>query len=367
MKNLLLTLLPERYETINLLGLFLWQWLGLMLILILSLIASTLASFFLQALLVKTFKKITSFDSSQPFLEPRFLGKPLNIMLQGWFVLIGLSFLSLSPKMLNILVVGVKVLTYYGVTFFLWRLTDIFNYYLLEITKETDSKFDDLLAPLVNRSLKLLFFILGAFSIAEILKLPLSSLLAGLGIGGIAIAMAAKDTISNIFGSITIVLDRPFKIGDWIVVDNVEGSVEKLGFRSTRLRTFYNSLVTVPNSTVSTAVVDNMGERKYRRIKTMLGVTYNTSPEKIDLFCDGIKQLIETTEFMRKDYYHVYFNKFGDFSLQILLYCFIEADDWSQELKTKHIFFNSILKLAKTLEIEFAYPTQTLHIEKENQ
>ena len=157
-------------------------------------------------------------------------------------------------------------------------------------------------------------------------------------------------------------LDRPFEIGDWIVTGGVEGSVESVGIRSTRVRTFYNSLITVPNSQLISAVVDNMGARRYRRYKTMIGVAYDTPPEKIDAFCAGIRELIRRHPYTRKDYYHVYFNEFADASLNVLLYCFHEAPDWGTELRERHRLFNDILRLARQLGVEFAFPTQTVHL-----
>ena len=186
-----------------------------------------------------------------------------------------------------------------------------------------------------------------------------------IGIGGAAFAFASKDAVSNLFGSVTVLTDRPFEIGDWIVTEGVEGSVESVGFRSTRIRTFYNSLITLPNSRLTTAAVDNMGRRRYRRIKTMLGLQYDTTPEQIDAFCEGIRELIRRHTYTRKDYYHVYFNEFADSSLNVLLYCFLECPDWSIELREKHRLFCDIIKLAQRLGVSFAFPTSTLHLFQE--
>jgi len=359
-------LIPHSYESFSVLNIFVWQWLGLSIVGGLSFLLSALSAYLLQRVLVNIIQRRSFLEPQSEFLESKFLGHPINLALFGWFFLVGLSTLSMSQKVLDVLIVAVKVFTYYGITFLLWRLTDIFNVYLVKKAEASATKFDDLLVPLISRSLKFSFLVLGAFSVAEILSLPLSSLLAGLGIGGLAIAMAAKDTIANVFGSLTIVLDRPFKIGDYVIIGDIEGSVEELGFRSTRIRTFYHSLVSIPNSNLLTSIVDNKGERRFRRIKTSLGVTYDTPPDKIEAFCEGIRDLIRSSESMKKDSYHVYFNGFGDFSLTILLICYIDTLDYGEELKIRHEFFKNILTLASSLGVEFAFPTQTLHIERES-
>ena len=143
----------------------------------------------------------------------------------------------------------------------------------------------------------------------------------------------------------------------------MEGTVEEVGFRSTRVRTFYNSVITVPNSKIAASGIDNMGLRRYRRIKQVLGVTYSTTSEQMDAFVEGIRAIIVANQYMRKDFYEIHFNGFGDFSLNVLVYCFLEVSSWSEELREKHNFFLEILRLAEELGVEFAFPTQTVHVD----
>lgn len=341
-----------------------WQWVGFILVLFISLVLSVI----LARLLISTLNVIIKRQDqvlNENDYDTDLLIKPAHFLFLGWIGLIGLYPLQLSSQFMSTLVVVAKVLSYYGMVMLGWHGTNIFQRYLENMAQKTSNKFDDLLAPLISRTIKITVLIVGGFSIAEILKLPISSLLAGLGIGGIAIAMAAKDTIANIFGSLTVLVDRPFSIGDWVVIGDVEGTVEHLGFRSTRVRTFYNSLVTIPNAELLTAKIDNMGERSYRRIRTMLSLTYDTPPEKIEAFCEGVRDLIKKHPLTRKDYYHVYFNAFNESSLDILLYCFLKTPDWAEELKGKHDLFLSIISLAKKLNVEFAFPTRTLFLNKD--
>jgi MscS family membrane protein len=260
---------------------------------------------------------------------------------------------------------GLKVFTIVAAIWTAFLLIDVVSAFLAKKAMGTDTKFDDLLIPLISKSLKVFVVCVGAITCAQTFNMPIAGLLGGLGIGGAAIAFASKDAIANLFGSVTVLTDRPFEIGDWIKTEGIEGTVESVGFRSSRVRTFYNSLVTLPNSRLTTAIVDNMGRRTYRRITATLGVQYDTTPQQIDAFCEGIRELIRRHPYTRKDYYHVYLNGFSDSSLDIMLYCFVLCPDWSVELREKHRLFVDIMKLAEGLGVSFAFPTRTLHLYQE--
>ena len=145
-----------------------------------------------------------------------------------------------------------------------------------------------------------------------------------------------------------------------MVGSNLEGIVEEVGLRSTKLRTFYHSLIIIPNHMLTNTPIDNYGKRQFRRYVSNLDITYGTPPQKVEAFCCGIRKLIKEHPFTRKDRYHVYLNDFGPHSLRIILYVFWELNDYDMELRERHRLLLDILRLAKELEIEFAFPTQTL-------
>lgn len=199
---------------------------------------------------------------------------------------------------------------------------------------------------------------------ADRIGLPAYSVLTGLGVGSLAIALAARETLANLLGSIAIMLDRPFAIGDWIKLNGAEGTVEDIGFRSTRIRTFYDSLLSVPNSVTMGATIDNMGRRTYRRVYTTLAVRYDTPPERIEAFVEGIKAVIMATASTRKDSFHVVLNDFAPSSLNIMVYFFLQVPDWSTELVERQRVLLEIVRLAERLEVKFAFPTQTVEVER---
>lgn len=244
-----------------------------------------------------------------------------------------------------------------------YRFVDVIAGVMSAKAAKTESKLDDQLVPLVRKALKIVTVIAGVLSILQNLNVNVASLLAGLGIGGVAVALAAKDTVANFFGSVMIFIDRPFQIGDWVSVAGVEGIVEEVGFRSTRVRTFYNSLVTIPNAKFTEASIDNYGRRQYRRTYVTLRLTYDTTPEQMQAFVEGIRAVIQANPHTRKDYYEVHMSGFGPDALEVMVYFFFRVPTWSDELRERHNVYLEILRLAKELGVEFALPTRTLHIE----
>jgi MscS family membrane protein len=293
--------------------------------------------------------------------------RPLGLMAMAAIWWVGINMLGLPEQAMLILLVAVKFLAGVSGVWAAYRLVDIVGGYLLKRAHQTETKMDDALVPLIPKTLKIFVTVVGVVFIADNLNINVSGLIAGLGLGGLAFALASKDMVQNLFGSVTILLDRTFAVGDWIIVDSKEGSVESIGFRSTRIRTFYNSMLTVPNSTFITASVDNMGERRYRRLSTKLGLAYETPADKIESFCEGVRELVRQHPYMRKDYFHVYFNGYADSSLEILVYVFWETPEWSTELRERHRFLLDILRLARDLGVEFAYPTQTLYMKSDSE
>ena len=334
------------------------QWIALLAVILIGVIADMIARFVLIRLMVAWFK-LRKIKMDEPS-EQRAC-KPVGLLVRACVWYAGTVLIGFPPSVLAVILVAVKVFAVVAGIWTAWLLIDMLTQYLLRRASKTATKFDDLFVPLVSRSLKVFVFCVGLISFAQAFNLPIAGLLSGLGIGGLAVAFAAKDTIANVFGSLTILGDRPFEIGDWVVLDKAEGSVETVGIRSTRIRTFYNSVISVPNSQLMTAIIDNMGRRRYRRFKTHLGLQYGTPPDRVEAFCEGVRELIRLHPYTRKDYFHVYLNQFSASSIDVLLYVFWECPDWSTELQERERLLLDILRLAPKVGVSFAFPTQTLH------
>ena len=342
------------------LGLEIWQYLAIFCWLLLGLILRKIFEFILDNYIHRLAKK-TKFTWDDDLIDG--IDKPAGFIFMMFFWLATFTNLQLSVTVNHYLSIILEVVVSLGFIWLFYNLSDVFSKYLGVLTSKTETKLDDQLVPLIRKTLRFFVLLMGVILILQNNGYNVASLIAGLGIGGLAVALAARDTLANFFGSVTIFVDKPFRIGDWIKVGSVEGTVEEVGFRSTRIRTFYNSLVSVPNSNISNNDVDNLGLREYRRLLTTLNLTYSTSPEQMEAFVEGIKAIVKSNSHFRQDFYEVHFNAFGAHSLDVMIYVFFKVPDWSTELQQKHNFFLDLLKLADEVGVELAFPTQTLHVD----
>ncbi|MEM7349672.1 MAG: mechanosensitive ion channel family protein [Acidobacteriota bacterium] len=337
-----------------------WQWLALLGLLVLGLVLDRLTWALCRFIVGH------SFAQSVAGIEPERLKRalrPVGLLAAALFWWAGIYWLGLPPGFLDVMLIAVHFVVAVSFVWTAYRLVDIATAVLERRAAASGNKFDDLLVPLVRKSLKILTIAFGLVFIADTLDLPIRSILAGLGIGGLAIALAAQDLVKNLFGSILVIMDQPFSVGDYVSVGSVSGTVEELGFRSTRIRTPDNSVVTLPNSNLITTSVDNLGMRRYRRWKTMLGLTYDTPPEKIEAFCEGVRELIRQNPHTRKEGFYVYFREFSPSSLDVLLQLFFDVPDWETELQARQQLGLDILRLAAEQGVEMAFPTQTVHVQ----
>jgi MscS family membrane protein len=343
------------------LGLYTWQHIGLLLLIFICFLAHKIFTFLVEKVLVKLLARFGKDKIAGVHIVP--VAKPISLLVIFWFAALVFPVLQFPivvsqyiTKLLNAL------LPFFGVMV-VYRLIDVLSYYLEKISRKTETTLDDQLIPLLRKSLKVFVILGGGIFILQNLDFDITGLLAGISIGGLAFALAAQDTIKNLFGSIMIFIDRPFTVGDWIVTNGVDGTVEEVGFRSTRVRTFHNSVVSIPNGNIANMTVDNMGMRVYRRFKSNIAVTYDTPPELIETFIEGLKEIVKKHPHTRKDYYEIHLNSFGASSFDILFYIFFSVPTWSEELKHRGEVMLSVIQLADTLGVRFAFPTSTLHME----
>ncbi|RNC83687.1 MAG: mechanosensitive ion channel family protein [Balneola sp.] len=341
-------------------GVQIWQYLGVFLWLLIGFILRRVFEFILDNYIRRVTQK-TKFTWDDDLLNG--IERPIGFIFLIAFFYLTYTNLQLSVQVNLYLSKILEVAVSIGFVWLFYNLADVLAKYLMVVTSKTGNKLDDQLVPLVRKTLRFFIVTMGVILILQNNGYNVASLIAGLGIGGLAVALAAKDTLANFFGSITIFADRPFRIGDWIKVGNVEGVVEEVGFRTTRVRTFYNSLVSVPNSNIATTDIDNYGLRQYRRLKTVLNLTYSTTPEQMEAFVEGLKATVKANKHFRQDFYEIHFNSFGAHSLDVLVYVFFDVPDWSTELQQRHNFLLEILRLAQEVGVEFAFPTQTLHVD----
>ena len=342
-------------------GLYTFQYVGILLLVLLSTVIHKVFTFIFGRLLLRILKKSGYGSFATRVLTP--VAQPISLFVIAWLWSIFLPALLLPPQITKYLILTVKALLPFFGTITFYRLVNVLTIYLAKLAKKTNSSLDDQLIPLLRKTLKTFVILVGTLFILDNLEINIIPLLTGLSIGGLAFALAAQDTIKNFFGSLMIFIDKPFQIGDWITTGEIDGNVEEVGFRSSRVRTFRNSVMYVPNGKLADSVIDNHGLRIYRRFYTQLGVQYDTPADLIEVFIQGLKQIVENHPDTRKDYYNIYMNDMGASSLNIMFYIFFKAPTWPEELKARHEILLEIIRLASHLGVNFAFPTQTVHVE----
>jgi MscS family membrane protein len=246
---------------------------------------------------------------------------------------------------------------------FLYRFIHVIDCQIRKWVSSTENSINDMLVPLVSKTVRVFVIVVGGMLVLQnVTGIEIGPLVASLGIGGLAFALAGKDSIANFLGSLTILLDKPFHAGERIVIDKHDGFVEGVGFRSTRIRTLKGSLVSIPNEKIINSTLENIGRRTHLRWQTDLGLTCETTPEKIELAVEIIQDILHDHEGMRQDYPpRVFFNGFNDWNLNISIHAwYFPADYWKyQEWLQKTCL--EIVRRFREENIEFAYPTQTIH------
>lgn len=357
--RLVIDRLPDSFHQ-QWLGLQAWQYIAIFVWLLLGLVIGKIFEFFFDSYGRRLVTRSQTLWDDKLIQE---VEKPISFLITILFYWTAFTNLRLSVSTNFYLSTTLEVLVAGSFIWLFYNLSNVFSDYLMHLTSRTESKLDDQLVPLLRKTLKIFVIVIGVIFILQNHGINVASLLAGLGLGGLAFALAARDTLANFFGSLTIFLDKPFQIGDWIKTDHAEGTVEEVGFRSTLIRTFHNSVVSVPNSILANTEVDNLGLREYRRLKMILNLTYSTTPEQMEAFVEGIKAIIKANKNIRQDFYEVHFNEYGAHSLDVLVYIFFDVETWSEELQQRHNFLLEIYRLAEEIGVEFAFPTKTLHID----
>ena len=231
-----------------------------------------------------------------------------------------------------------------------------------KLRKSLSDKMDDTVFEFVLKITRVLIYIIAIFLVLAILEINLTGLVAGLGLGGVIVTLAARDTAKNLFGGLVIFIDKPFVVGDWIQMDNYEGTIEDITFRTTRIRTFENALVNIPNAIIADASVTNWSKMEKRRYKTNLCVELDTPLEKLDLLKTRIEKMLQERESVYDDSIIVRFDQITDNGINILIYTYTNSVDYASYLKEVEDINVKIMKILNEENIELAYDTKTVYV-----
>jgi MscS family membrane protein len=337
-----------------------WQVLGLLIVLLLGVLVRVTASKLLTNRVASVLARRGDRADTDKLVS---VAQPIGTILLCLVVWNLLPSLAFGVRVHQVFAVALRLVATSAAVLVVYRMVDLVSDIFQRRAAKTDTKLDDQLIPLIRKCLKVFVACVGFIFVLQNLDVDVGSLLAGASLGGLAFTLAARDTVANLFGSISIFADSPFQVGDYVAIDGKEGIVIEVGMRSTRIRTFYESVLAIPNSVIANAVVDNYSLRRIRRQWSTLRVTYDTPPEKLEAFVDGIRAVLRETPSVTEDGNEVHFKEFGQSAFELILYFFLKVDSWSAELTERQAIYLKILGLAHELDVSFALPAQTVHLE----
>lgn len=359
--DLLLNLLPKMGQQ-RFLGLALWQYLALLILGAIGFLLHFFSSRLLQFLIRLVASSRLGKDHFDKKIVKR-IARILSYLLVIYLVYILIPVVQLPIGLVYYLLLCLRLTTTVLIVLLALRIIAFIRSYLEELTKATTNTTDEHLLPIIIRIVNAVIIVVGFINILGTFHVNVTALVAGLSIGGLAIALAAQETVKNLIGSMMIYADRPFKIGDFVTVGAVTGTVVDIGFRSTRIKTPDTSIVSVPNGNLMNETINNLGEREMRRFNTAIGVTYHTPPDLIAAFVKGLRELILLHPNTVKEPYYVHLNNLGGSSIDILFVVYFNTIDWAEELKYKEELIFAILRLAEALGVQIAFPSTSVYIE----
>ena len=348
-----------RYFAETLFGIPLGNWIAAILFLLIvfylrKVFAKWVLNFF-QRLTQKTETKLDDLVLRELKYPIRFL-----FVIAGFDIFFQLLFLS-NESSVQLLLSTMLIIDLYWV---LYAFTPAIQRFLFEYSHSHEALSYEL-SNFIVRIVRLLIIFLALISLLYNFGVNVTAFIASLGLVGMALALAAKDTAANLFGSIALMLDRSIRVGEWIKVNGVEGTVEDIGMRTTKIRTFEKSFVVVPNSIVANSNIENFSRRGIRRIKMAIGLTYDTPRETIRQIVEEIRYLLRSHPGIAHDQtLLVRFDSFNASDLGIFIYTFTNTSDWAKYLEIKEDINLKIMEIVEKHHAEFAFPSQSIYVEK---
>jgi MscS family membrane protein len=342
----------------------LWQWLGLIIALVLGYIFGLIASYVVRKLLLRL-AKLTKWEWDDDVVAA--MRGPLVGAFWALGFVVAVAFLALAEKPYGFLLGAAKLVAILSLGWFLMRLMDVAASQLQNMFKAREDDMGMAMIPVARKILKPILFVIVLIVALQNIGVDVSGLLAGLGIGGLAFALAAKDTLANVFGSVAIAFDRPFKVGDFVKVGDTLGTIEDVGLRTTRIRTLDRTVIAIPNSVVADSKIENYAPRDRIRFVATFGVQYDTSLDQVRFIVDEIKRYMIAHPRVWHDSFRVRFIGYGSSSLDIEVYSYVASSDFNEFTAIREELLWGIGEIITGAGAEFAYPSQTVYVGKDSQ
>ena len=344
-------------------GIPLWQYFASLIYIFLAFCVSKLLDSLTHVWLKKWAERTkTKFDD----LLIGLLSGPVKVVVFVIFLKIGLEVFDWGTLVNNILDKGLKIIVAGTITYAVLKLIDLLmGYWKERASAETDRSFDEQLFPIIRKTLKVFVTVVAVLVTSQNLGFDITAAIAGLSVGGLALGLAAQDTVANLFGAVAIFIDKPFRIGDRIQLDSVDGMVETIGLRSTRVRNLDGHLITIPNKTMGNATITNITRRPNIKTVMNIGITYDAATEKV-------KRALQILKEVYKDHPQTFdclisFNKFADSALNIQVVHWWNSTDYKEYLAGLQEMNLTVKERFDKEGIGFAFPTQTLYVKQDSE
>ncbi len=288
---------------------------------------------------------------------------PTNYLLLALALDVGARILEADASIMSFVIHVTRTLVIVAVTLAIHRLAQIIVFSRRRVLILTGLAIDEALLPFLRSGVQLIVLALALVIIIQEWGYDVTGLIAGLGLGGLALSLAALDTLANLFGFGAIISDRPFVVGEYVKTKDVEGLIERVGLRSTRVRQLDQAIVAVPNSMLAASAILNWSRLARRRIDLTLGVTYKTHPDQMEALLDNLRAMLNDRATVEPNSVVVYFIDFGSSALNILVRCYVNISDWREFTAEKEHILLEIMRIVENLDLQIAFPSQTLYVE----
>ena len=336
-----------------------WQWAGMAIVIVAGFFVAGVLAWLTRAALRPLVRR------SKAEWDDKLIDNAHAPLVLGWWILaskIGFEFLDLSRRAMGRVDLFLRVMIVVAIFWGLIRAIKVVGEAVITSARfETHAGLRSMI-PLATRVAVVLIFLFMVVSVLATLGYPVASFIAGLGIGGLAVALAAQKTMENFFGSLSIAGDRPFRVGDFVKIDSDVGTVEALGLRSTRVRTLDRTLITWPNGKLADTKVENYGVRDRFRLHIIIGVLYSTKADQLRQVRDGFEAAIRAHPAHWPDAVSVRVMTFADFSIQLEVMCWFQVANFEEFKAVREHVLLDFMRVVDEAGTEFAFPTRTVHV-----